>query len=146
MADLDSKYRPHVEAVLDGGEELRGICVASRRKGLFAGGAVILGITDRRLIVQPLNRRGDPDGDPQSISPERVASAKARPGGGEWFNVYAGIMDHAAVDLRIRTTDGEDLKLMMMRGEVGVLGKLGGGERQRRGVEALAEWFRGIEA
>ena len=50
-------------------------------------------------------------------------------------------MDGAAVTLKIRTTDGDKLKLMMMRG-TGVLGKLGGGETQRRGLEALAAWFR----
>ncbi len=101
MADLDVNYRPHLEARLGGGEELRGICVASQRKGLFKGGAVAIGVTDRRLLLQPLDRRGNPDGEALSISPERVADAKARPAGGEWFNVYAGIMDHAAVDLRI---------------------------------------------
>ena len=47
--------------------------------------------------------------------------------------------------LEIRTTDGEKLKLMLMRGEGKILGGLGGGETQRRGLEALAEWFRGIE-
>ena len=47
--------------------------------------------------------------------------------------------------LDIRTTDGERLKLMLMRGEGALLGKLGGGEAQRLGLEALAGWFRGIE-
>jgi hypothetical protein len=32
-----------------------------------------------------------------------------------------------------------------LRGEGGLLSKLGGGEAQRLGLEALAEWFRGIE-
>jgi hypothetical protein len=32
-----------------------------------------------------------------------------------------------------------------MRGEGRVLGKLGGGEAQRQGLEALAEWFSRIE-
>jgi hypothetical protein len=145
MADLDSKYRPHFTSQLESGEELRGICVASQQKGLFKGGAVALGVTDRRLLVQPLSRRGDPDGEALAIRPEEVASAKAGPAGGEWFNVYAGIMDHAAVRLEIRTTGGEKLKLMLMRGERAVLGKLGGGEPQRLGLETLAEWFKGID-
>ena len=51
-------------------------------------------------------------------------------------------MDHAAVKLRLRLADGEKLNLMLMRGEGALgLGKLGGGEGQRRGVEALAAWF-----
>ena len=146
MADLDSKYRPQLEAQLESGEELGGICVASQQKGLFKGGAVALAVTDRRLLVQPLDRRGEADGPPQSLTREQIASAKAGPAGGEWFNVDMAILDHAAVRLQIRTTDGEKLKLMLMRGEGKMLGKLGGGEAQRRGLEALAEWFRGIES
>jgi hypothetical protein len=143
--DFETKLRPALEAALEPGEELRGICAASQQKGLLKGGAVALGVTDRRLLVQPLSRGGEPDGDPDPIPPERVASARAGDAGGEWFNVYAGLMDHAAVSLEIRTTDGEKLKLMMMRGEGRVLGRLGGGEGQRRGVEALAGWFRELD-
>lgn len=145
MADLDSKYRPHLEAPLGAGEELIGICVASQQRGLFAGGAVAIGVTDRRLLVRSIDRRGEPDGEVRSIATGQVESARAGGAGGEWFNVYAGIMDHAAVALEIRTTDGDKLKLMMMRGEGRLLAKLGGGEAQQRGVEALAEWFRAID-
>ena len=49
-------------------------------------------------------------------------------------------MDGVAVTLKLRTTDGEKLKLMLMRG-TGPLGGLGGGETQRQGVEALGTWF-----
>jgi hypothetical protein len=108
---------------------------------MFKGGAVVLGVTDRRLLVQSLDRRGEPDGSPQSIDPEQIASAKAGPAGGGWVNVDTAILDHAAVRLEVRTTDGEKLKLMLMRGEGKVLGGLGGGEAQRGGLEALAEWF-----
>ena len=60
---VDSKYRPHLEAQLEGGEELRGVCVASQQKGMLktrrSGG---LGVTDRQgCWFQSLNRRGDPD-------------------------------------------------------------------------------------
>ena len=122
---LDSKYGPHLEAQLEGSEELRGVCVASQQKGMFKGGAVALGVTDRRLPVQSLNRRGDPDGAVLSISPEQVASAKAGPAGGGWINVDMAILDHAAVRVEVRTTDGEKLKLMLMRGEGKVLGRSG---------------------
>ena len=142
MADLDSKYRPRLVSELEPSEDLRGICVASQQKGMFKGGAVVLGTTDRRLLIQPLDRRGDPDGPVQSIAPGQVASAKAGGAGGGWWSVPTGILDHAAVRLEIRITDGEKLKLMLMRGEGKLLGKLGGGEPQRQGLEALAEWFR----
>ena len=35
---------------------------------------------------------------------------------------------------------------MLMRGEGKVLGGLGGGEPQRRGLEVLAGWFQGVES
>jgi hypothetical protein len=110
VAGLDSKYRDHLETLAGG--ELRGLCIASRQKGMFKGGAVAIGVTDP---------------------------------GGEWFNVDAVVLDHAAVRLEIRTTDGEKLKLMLMRGEGRVFGGLGGGESQRQGLEALAAWFRTID-
>jgi hypothetical protein len=146
VTDLDSKYRPGLESRLEGGEELRGVCVASQQKSLFKGGAAVIGVTDRRLLVQSLDRRGSPLGEPLALTPATIESAKAAPAGGEWFNVDAVVLDHAAVRLQIRTTDGEKLKLMLMRGEGKLLGKLGGGEVQRQGLEALAEWFSGIEA
>jgi hypothetical protein len=146
VPDLDSKYRPSFEAELDGGEQLRGLCVASQQKSMFKGGAVAIGVTDRRLLIQPLDRRGEPDGPTQSIVAEQVASAKAGGAGGGWWSVTTGILDHAAVRLEIKTTDGEKLKVMLMRGEGKLLGKLGGGEPQRQGLDALAEWFRAVEA
>jgi hypothetical protein len=145
MADLDTKYRPGLESQLESGEELRGLCIASQQTGMFKGGAVAIGVTDRRVLVQPLDRRGDPDGRVQSIAPEQIASAKAGPAGGEWFNVDAVVLDHAAVRLEIRTTNGEKLKLMLMRGKGRVFGGLGGGESHRQGLEALAAWFRTID-
>ena len=146
MADLDSKYRPVLTEHLDDGEELRGVCVASQQKSMFKGGAVAIGVTDRRLLIQPLDRRGEPDGPAQSIVAEQVASAKAGGAGGGWWSVTTGILDHAAVRLEIKTTDGGKLKVMLMRGEGKLIGKLGGGGPQRLGLDALAEWFRAVEA
>jgi len=144
MADLDSKYRPELEQRLEGGEELRGLSVASQQKSRFKGGSVAIGVTDRRLLIQPLNWRGNPEGDPRSITHQQVDSVKAGPAGGEWVNVDTAILDYAAVRMELRTTDGEKLKLMLMRGEGKLLGKLGGDEPQRQGLEALAAWFRGV--
>jgi hypothetical protein len=145
MADLDSKYRPVLADQLEDREELRGLCVASQQKSMFKGGAVAIGITDRRVLIQPLDRRGDPDGNAESITPDEVASAKAGGAGGGWWSVTTGILDHAAVRLEIKKTDGEKLKVMLMRGEGKLLGNLGGGEPQRQGLDALAEWFRAID-
>jgi len=139
MADLDAKLRPVVEALLEPGEELRGLCVATQAS-LFKGRQVALGVTDRRLLVQGMTRKFEPDGEPISLPPERIAKASAEGAGGGWIQISAAIMDGAAVTLKLRTTDGERLKLMLMRG-TGPLGSLGGGETQRQGVEALGTWF-----
>ncbi len=139
MAELGDKLRPAIEPALDSGEQLRGVCAATQQS-MFKGRMVAIATTDRRLIVQALTRKFAPDGDPISIPPERLADASAEGAGGGWPQIGAALMDKAAVTLRLRTTDGEKLKLMMMRGS-GPLGGLGGGEDQRQGVEALAAWF-----
>jgi hypothetical protein len=130
VADLDSEYRPHFEELLEPGEQLRDVCAASQQKGMFSGGAVAIGITDRRLLIQPLSRRGTPDGEPLSIAPEQIAGVKAGGAGGGWLSPGNIVLDLTANRLEIKMTGGEKLKLMLMRG----------------GAEPLAAWFRGIEA
>lgn len=110
------------------------------QSGLFKGRMVAIGVTDRRLIVQGLSRKWDPDGDPISLPPERIADASAEGAGGGWPEIGAAIMDKAVVTLKLKTVDGQKLKLMMMRGS-GPLGTLGGGEDQRSGFELLGAWF-----
>jgi hypothetical protein len=143
MGDFDGKLRPHLEGLLEPGERLEGICAASQQKGLFKGGAVAVGVTEGRLLIQPLNRRGDPDGEATPIVPGDITKAKAEGAGGGWADIGSQIMDRAAVQLELRLADGEKVKLMMMRAE-GSPGMtwLGGGEGQRQGVQALGEWFR----
>jgi hypothetical protein len=51
-------------------------------------------------------------------------------------------MDAAALTVKLQTTGGVKRKLTMMRGGSGMFGKLGGGEAQQRGIDALAEWLR----
>lgn len=104
-----------------------------------------LAVTDRRLLVVPLDRKIEPKGDPISITREQIADAKAGGAGGGWAEPGAAIIDKAAAALRLRTTDGQKLKLLMMRGTgPGPLGDLGGGAPQRHGIDALAEWFSGL--
>jgi hypothetical protein len=142
VADFQSTARPHVEALLEPGEELRGIAAATQQS-LFKGRMVALVATDRRLMVVPLTRKLEPEGEPLLITREEIAAAKSEGAGGGWWTATAPIMDAAAVTLKLRTTGGEKLKLSMMReGGAGPLGKLAGGEGQKQGVEAVAEWFR----
>lgn len=139
MADLGDKLQPVAESLLAPGEELMGCCVATQ-SGLFKGRMVAIVVTDGRLVVQGMSRRFEPDGEPLSLPPERIAAASAEGGGGGWPEIGAAIMDGVSVALKLRTVEGEKLKLLMMRGD-GPLGGLGGGETQRQGVRALGEWF-----
>lgn len=139
MADLGEKLRPVIEALLESGEQMRGVCVATQ-VGLLKGRQVALGVTERRLIVQGMNRKFEAAGEAISLPPERLADVSADGAGGGWMTMSAAIMDKAAVTLKLKTTDGEKLKLTLMRG-TGPLGGLGGGEAQREGVEALASWM-----
>jgi hypothetical protein len=128
------------ESLLEPGEGLRGCCVATQ-SSLFRGRVVAIVVTEGRLVVQGLTRRFQPDGEPLSLTPERIADARAEGGGGGWPEVGAALMDRVSVALTLRTTDGEKLKLLMMRGEGSVLGPAGGGASQREGVRAIGEWF-----
>ena len=81
-ADLEAKLRPAIEPLLEPGEELHGVCVASQT-GLFKGRMVALATTDRRLLVQGLNRKFERDGEPVSIPPETQRRGVEALGG--WF-------------------------------------------------------------
>jgi hypothetical protein len=137
--ELESRLRAVLEPQLEQGEELRGACVATQQS-TFKGRMVGIGVTGGRLLVQPLNRKFEASEEAISLRPEQIAEVDASGAGGGWPTVSAAVMDGTAVTLRLKTTDGEKLKLMLMRG-TGALGKLGGGKSQRQGIEALATWF-----
>lgn len=74
-----------------------------------------------------MNRKFEPAGVAISLPPERLGQVSADGAGGGWMTISAAIMDGAAVTLKLKTTDGEKLKLMLMRGS----GPLGGLKRWR---------------
>ena len=143
MGELGEKLTGAVAPLLDDGEVLAGVCVATQ-VGLFKGRMVALAATDRRLLVQGLTRKFEAEGEPISITPATLADASAEGAGGGWADLGAAVMDKAAVTLKLRTAEGQKLKLTMMRG-TGPLGGLGGGEDQRAGIEAVATWFANAE-
>jgi hypothetical protein len=114
VSRFDEIVRPRIEAMLEPGEQLQVLRPATQQS-TFKGRMVALVLTDRRLIVQPLDRSSEPDGEPISLPPERIASADAGGAGGGWPQLSAAVMDQLAVTLKLRTTDGEKLKLMLMR-------------------------------
>lgn len=141
MADLESELRPFAAGLLDGAE-LRGACIASEQKRL-KGWMVTIAVGDDRIVLQRMKRGREfiADGAPLSLRPDDIASARAG-GLGTWgASPTAEIMERAAIELKLRTTAGEKRKLMLMRGEGKPFGTLGGGEIQRAGVAALAEWL-----
>ncbi len=78
MAEFAEKYGPALEAELEPGESLQGVCAANHRQSAFKGRLVAIGVTDRRLLVLGVDRRGDPTG-VESISP--IRSSPRRPAG-----------------------------------------------------------------
>lgn len=134
--------RPETLAALEGalepGEELRGTVVATWSK-TFSGGVYGLGVTDRRLLLQALDRRGNPKDTVRAIAAGEVAKAEIDGAGGGWMTAPAAILDATAITLKLKTTEGEKLELSMMHGQ-GALKGLSGGEGQAEGVVALAEW------
>lgn len=140
MADLEEKLRPVAESLLEPGEELLGMCIGTQT-GAFSGKQVVIAVTPERLIVQGATRKFEPKGDAVSMTPETIAKVSADGGGGGWLSVNAAIMDHASVSLKLKTTDGQKLNLMMMRGGDSLLGRMGGGDIQEQGVLAIGEWF-----
>lgn len=140
MTDFAAKHGAQLSDHLDAGERLDGVVAANQQLSTFSGRAVAIGVTDRRLLIQPLDRRGEAKGEPISISPGDLVGADGGPAGGGWPTLGSIVLDHAAVRLKLRTADGQKLKLMLMSGS-GVLGSLGGGESQSAGAEALGHWL-----
>ena len=131
---------PVLTAQLADGEELRGWCLATEQSA-FSGHTTVVGVTDQRLLVQAVDRKFRPKDDLLAIRPDELASASADGAGRGWWTATEAIMDASALVLKLETTSGAKRKLTMMRGD-GMFGKLGGGEAQRQGIEALAEWLR----
>ena len=132
---------PLLQPLLADGEELRGWCLATEQS-TFSGHTTVVAVTDRRLLLQPVDRRFRSKGDALAIGPGELAAARANGAGAGWWTTTAAIMDSAALTLKLETTSGTKRKLTMMRGGSGMLGTLGGGETQQQGIEALAVWLR----
>ncbi len=141
--DIHSIVRPTLEARLESGETLTGVLMATRRTA-FSGKLLAIGVTPKRVILQPLTRKNEPDGEPMSLTLDQIRSAWAGTAGSEWWNTEWPVTD-AALTMRLKLHGGEKITLGIMRGGDGLLGRLGGGEAQEQGVAALADWLRGDE-
>ncbi len=130
--------RPAVTASLQPGETLLGIVAATHQK-TFSGELFAVGVTESRLLLQPVDRRMQAKGPARVVTKETLAGADVDGAGGGWWTAPAIVLDAAAVALTLRLTDGDKLKLRMMRGG----GALGGGPEQTQGMQALVEWMQG---
>jgi hypothetical protein len=142
MSDFEAMLRPFAETVLEPGEEMLGTCIASQQT-TFRGWMVAIVVTDRHLVLQRLkkSKQLEADGEPLRLAASDIASAKTGSTGDEFANPTIAVVDALAVTLRLRTTDGQKLKLMIMRGGDGAIARMGGGQTQSEGVEALGHWF-----
>jgi hypothetical protein len=137
MADIGEKLGPVVEALLEPGETLEGMCFGSR-SGFMSSKLAIIAVTDRRLIVQETDRKQRPKGEPTSVPADQVAGFST--GGFGAGDVQSSIMNATSTKITVKTASGEKVKLMMAKGG-GPLGRLMGGETQERGVQALHAWL-----
>ena len=134
---------PVLQGALEQGESLRGVAAATLQK-TFSGGVFAIGVTDRRLLLQPLDRKIQPKEPVISVPPQALAAAEVDPesllGGGDVFST-SDIVDAASITVQLETRDGRKFNLMMMKGGDGMLGGLAGGPSQTEGVRALVDWL-----
>ncbi len=132
---------PLLQSIVGNGEDLRGWCLATEQSA-FSGHTTVVGVTDQRVILQAVDRKFRPKDDVLSIRPDELARVCSDGAGHGWWTATEAIMDAAALTVQFETTNGATRKLTMMRGGGGMFGKLGGGEAQQQGIDALAEWLR----
>jgi len=133
--------RPQLEAQLEHGEALRGIAAATYQK-TFSGRTYAVGVTERRLLLQPLDRKLQVKGAFVSVTPAEAADAELDGAGGGWWTAPSAVLDATALTLKLKAADGERYKLVMMQGG----SSLFGGQEQADGVLALAEWLAAARA
>jgi len=127
MADLAQKLEPVARALLEPGEALTGCCAATWQR-TFSGRMVAIAVSPGRIIVQPLDRRFAPVGDPVSLPPDRIRQADVRNGVGGSVSIPSIIMDAVSITVDLTTTEGQRIKLFLMGS---------GGEVQHIGIAAL---------
>ncbi len=68
MADFGVLASATLAPMLEPGETLRGVAAATQQK-MFSRQLFALGVTDRRLILQPVGRHIEAKGDPIFVTP-----------------------------------------------------------------------------
>ena len=143
--DFSALARPTIESRLAPGESLKGVAAAVHQK-TFSGQMYAIGVTDQRLVLQPIGRHGEAKGEPVFLGAGTTDSVELEGAADDWMSVPQAIVRAATLTLKVRTADGQKLKLMMMKGGDGLMGAMAGGKSQEEGVLAMAEWLRARSA
>jgi hypothetical protein len=129
-----------MQARLDAGETLRGVAFASQSK-TFSITLFVIGTTDQRLILQPVDRRWQAKGDPTIVRRGEVTDS----------SVWGWSVGEASTAQKIRTfatsngqeikfqANGEKFKLMSLGGNM--LENMMASDEQLVGVQALIEFL-----
>src|SRR6266545_421016 len=94
--DFASAVRPLFDEQLEQGETLRGIAAATHQK-TFSGSLYAVGVTGRRLLLQPLDRKLQPKDALVSVTREGAADAELDGAGGGWWTAPSSVLDATAL-------------------------------------------------
>jgi len=140
--DFERIHGDRLRELLDPDETLLGVAAVNWQKSVFRQTVSALGVTERRLVFQPLDHKGRFDGEsPLFIARDEIAKGSYGAGGGG-DSPASLIMSSHSIDVKIKTRDGRKFKFMLMTGK-GILGGLGGGPSQRQGAKALVGFLDG---
>ena len=139
--DFGALARPAIESRLTPGETLKGVAAAVHQK-TFSGQLYAIGVTDQRLVLQPVGRHGEAKGEPLLLSHGTVDSVELDGAGDGWWTAPMVVLNATTLTLKVQSAGGQKLKLMMMKGGSGLMGSMSGGKSQEEGVLAIADWIR----
>jgi hypothetical protein len=142
--DFGALSRPTIESRLVPGEALKGVAAAVHQK-TFSGQLYAIGVTDQRLILQPVGRHGEAKGEPVLLSHGTADSVELDGAANDWWTAPMAVLNATTLTLKVKTADGQKLKLMMMKGGSRLMGSMSGGKSQEEGVLAIAEWIRAAQ-
>jgi hypothetical protein len=139
--DFSALVRPIIEQHLAPGEPLKGIAASVQQK-MFSSQMIAIGVTDVRLVIQAVDRHTRAKGEPIILTHKTIESVDLLGAGDGWRTKPMALLNAKALTLKVRLRDGQQMKLMLMRGGAGLMGSMSGGASQEQGVLALAEWVR----
>jgi hypothetical protein len=131
MADLAAKLEPIARAMLDDGETLVGCCIATWQK-TFSGGMVAVAVAPGRIVLQRLDRRFAPAGDPISLPPDQVEAASIAAGVGRSVSIPSILMENVSITVELATTGAGRIRMMLVGS---------GGEVQHAGIQELVAYL-----